>query len=86
MQLQDFNNKLRQYIDTNGEQFRPFSNYPFTATPSPVIQVLAGPDFDLCLGVSVKDASDKAYMIVGAQWLPGGISCLVSLIPEEVLA
>ena len=85
MLLEDFSNKLLQHIRANGEPFAPFSGYPFTAIPSPVIQVLAGCDFDLCVGISVKDAAGKDFMILATQWLPGG-TCLVSLIPEEVLS
>ena len=83
MQYQDFSNTLTHSIRNSGETYAPFTGYPFQALPSPVIQVIAGRDFDLCVGTRVTDTAGRAYFVVNSQSLPGALY-LVSLIAQEV--
>jgi hypothetical protein len=82
MQYEDFSNTLTQAIRNSSTTFSPFTGSPFQSIPSQIIQVIAGRDFDLCLGTEVKDTAGRAYFIVAAHWLPGSL-CLVSLVPQE---
>jgi len=82
MLLPDFTNRLTHTIRDTGANYMPHSGYDFKAIPTPVIQILAGPEYDLIPGTEIKDKAGRSYFIAEQRVILGAIY-LVTLIPQD---